>query len=92
MLVVGIVSIVLSLQSSNSLLKTAMQGTADIAAGRVQYELTSYIQIATAAGQNQVLGSDEVPLDEKEEYINQLATNNNMTRGNLLDLDGNSYF
>ena len=92
MLVVGIVSIVLSLQSSHSLLKTAMQGTAEIAAGRVQYELTSYIQIATAAGQNQVLGSDEVPLDEKEEYINQLATNNNMTRGNLLDLDGNSYF
>ena len=92
MLVVGIVSIVLSLQSSNSLLKTAMQGTADIAAGRVHYELTSYIQIATAAGQNQVLGSDEFPLDEKEEYINQLATNNNMTRGNLLDLDGNSYF
>ena len=92
MLVVGIVSIVLSLQSSNSLLKTAMQGTAEIAAGRVQYELTSYIQIATAAGQNQVLGSDEFPLDEKEEFINQLATNNNMTRGNLLDLDGNSYF
>lgn len=92
MLVVGIVSIVLSLQSSNSLLKTAMQGMADIAAGRVHYELTSYIQIATAAGQNQVLGSDEFPLDEKEEYINQLATNNNMTRGNLLDLDGNSYF
>lgn len=92
MLVVGIVSIVLSLQSSHSLLKTAMQGTAEIAAGRVQYELTSYIQIATAAGQNQVLGSDEFPLDEKEEFINQLATNNNMTRGNLLDLDGNSYF
>ena len=92
MLVVGIVSIVLSLQSSNSMLKTAMQGTAEIAAGRVQYELTSYIQIATAAGQNQVLGSDEFPLDEKEEFINQLATNNNMTRGNLLDLDGNSYF
>lgn len=92
MLAVGIVSIVLSLQSSNSLLKTAMQGTAEIAAGRVQYELTSYIQIATAAGQNQVLGSDEFPLDEKEEFINQLATNNNMTRGNLLDLDGNSYF
>lgn len=92
MLVVGIVSIVLSLQSSHSLVKTAMQGTAEIAAGRVQYELTSYIQIATAAGQNQVLGSDEFPLDEKEEFINQLATNNDMTRGNLLDLDGNSYF
>ena len=35
MLAVGIVSIVLSLQSSNSMLKTAMQGTAEIAAGRV---------------------------------------------------------
>lgn len=92
MLVIGIVSIVMSLQSSNSMLQTAMQGTAEIAASRVEYELVSYTEIATAAGQNQVLGSDTVPLDEKKEYINQLATNNNMTRGNLLDLQGNSYF
>lgn len=92
MLVIGIVSIAMSLQSSNSMLQTAMQGTAEIAASRVEYELVSYTEIATAAGQNQVLGSDAIPLDEKKEYINQLATNNNMTRGNLLDLQGNSYF
>lgn len=92
MLVIGIVSIAMSLQSSNSMLQTAMQGTAEIAASRVEYELVYYTEIATAAGQNQVLGSDAIPLDEKKEYINQLATNNNMTRGNLLDLQGNSYF
>ncbi|MGO5027909.1 methyl-accepting chemotaxis protein [Candidatus Agathobaculum pullicola] len=92
MLVIGIVSIVTSLQSSNAMLKTAMAGTAEIAAGRVEYELLSYSEIATAAGQSQVLGSEDVPLEEKQEYIKQLAINNNMTRGNLLDLQGNSYF
>lgn len=92
MLVIGIVSIVTSLQSSNAMLKTAMAGTAEIAASRVEYELLSYSEIAMAAGQNQVLGSDEVPLEDKQGYIEQLATNNNMTRGNLLDLQGNSYF
>lgn len=92
MLIVGGVSIVLSLQSSNSMLKTAMEGTAEIAAGRVEYELRSYIEIASTAGQSQVLSGEDVPLEEKEAYINQLATNYHMTRGNLLDLEGNSYF
>lgn len=92
MLIVGGVSIVLSLQSANSMLKTAMEGTAEIAAGRVEYELRSYIEIASTAGQSQVLSGEDVPLEEKEAYINQLATNYHMTRGNLLDLEGNSYF
>lgn len=92
MLVVGCVSILLSLQSSNSMLKTAMEGTAEIAAGRVEYELRSYIEIASTAGQSQILSGEDVALEEKEAYIDQLAKNNNMTRGNLLDLEGNSYF
>lgn len=92
MLVIGIVSIVMSLQSSNSMLQTAMQGTAEIAASRVEYELRSYIEIASTAGQSKMLSNNEVPAAEKETYINQLAKNYNMTRGNLLDLQGNSYF
>lgn len=92
MLVVGGVSIVLSLQSSNSMLMTAMKGTAEIAAGRVEYELRSYVEIASTAGQSQILSGEEISLQEKEAYINQLAQNSNMTRGNLLDLEGNSYF
>lgn len=92
MLAVGIVSIVLSLQSSNSMLKTAMEGTAEIAAGRVEYELRSYIEIASTAGQSEILSRETTTLEEKEAYIDQLAKNNKMTRGNLLDLEGNSYF
>lgn len=92
MLVVGGISILLSLQSSNSMLKTAMEGTAEIAAGRVEYELRSYIEIASTAGQSEILTRETATLEEKEAYIDQMAKNNNMTRGNLLDLEGNSYF
>lgn len=92
MLVIGIVSIVMSLQSSNSMLQTAMQGTAEIAASRVEYELRSYIEIASTAGQSDTLSSEDVSVADKEAYVNQMAKNYNMTRGNLLDLQGNSYF
>lgn len=92
MLAVGGISIALSLQSSNSMLKTAIEGAVEIAAGRVEYELRSYIEIASTAGQNEILSREDATLEEKEAYINQMATNNHMTRGNLLDLEGNSYF
>lgn len=92
MLIVGVVSIVISLKSSNSMLETAMQGTVDVAASRVEYELRSYIEIASATGQSEILTREDATLEEKEAYIDQMAKNNNMTRGNLLDLQGNSYF
>lgn len=92
MLVVGGVSIALSLRSSNSMLQTAMEGTTEIAAGRVEYELLSYIEVASLAGQSEILSREDATLEEKEAYIDQLAKNNNMTRGNLLDMQGNSYF
>lgn len=92
MVVIGVVSIAMNLRSSNSMLQTAMQGTAEITASRVEYELRSYIEIASTAGQSEVLSNPDVALTEKEAYINQMAQNFYMTRGNLLDLQGNSYF
>lgn len=92
MLTIGIVSIAMSLQSSNSMLQTAIEGTAEIAASRVEYELRSYIEIASTAGQNDVLSNNDVSVAEKETFINKMAKEYNMTRGNLLDLQGNSYF
>ena len=92
MLAIGIVSIAMNLQSSNSMLQTAMEGTAEIAASRVEYELRSYIEIASTAGQNDVLSNNDVSVAEKETYINKIAKEYNLTRGNLLDLQGNSYF
>lgn len=92
MVVIGVVSIAMSLRSSNSMLQTAMQGTAEVTASRVEYELRSYIEIASTAGQSEVLSNPDVALTEKEAYINQMAQNFYMTRGNLLDLQGNSYF
>lgn len=92
MLAIGIVSIAMNLQSSDSMLQTAMEGTAECAASRVEYELRSYIEIASTAGQNEVLSNNDVSVAEKETYINKVAKEYNMTRGNLLDLQGNSYF
>lgn len=42
MLAIGIVSITMNMQSSNSMLQTAMEGTAETAASRVEYELRSF--------------------------------------------------
>lgn len=92
MLVVGLTSIFLSLASSKTMLKTSMQGTADIAAARVEFELRSYIETAAMAGQNGLLSDDTATLQQKEEYISRMATQFGMTRGNLLDLNGDSLF
>ena len=92
MLAIGIVSITMNMQSSNSMLQTAMEGTAETAASRVEYELRSFIEIASTAGQNNVLSNNDVSVAEKETYINKVAKEYNLTRGNLLDLQGNSYF
>lgn len=92
MLVVGLTSIFLSLASSKTMLKTSMQGTADIAAARVEFELRSYIETAAMAGQNGLLSDDTATLQQKEEYISRVATQFGMTRGNLLDLNGDSLF
>lgn len=92
MLVVGLTSIFLSLASSKTMLKTSMQGTADIAAARVEFELRSYIETAAMAGENGLLSDDTATLQQKEEYISRVATQFGMTRGNLLDLNGDSLF
>lgn len=92
MLVVGLTSIFLSLSSSKEMLQTSMQGTAEIAAARVEFELRAYIETAAMAGQNELLTDDTVTVEEKEEYISRMATEFGMTRGNLLDLNGDSYF
>ena len=92
MLVVGLTSIFLSLTSSKEMLQTSMQGTAEIAAARVEFELLAYTETASMAGQNALLSDETATVAEKEEYVNRMATEFGMTRGNLLDLNGDSLF
>lgn len=92
MLLVGAVAIVMNLNSSNTLLKTSTEGAVEIAARRVQYELQAYIQVASLAGQRNVICNDDTTPEEKQAYIQEMADNYGMTRGNLLDANGISVF
>lgn len=92
MLLVGAVAIAMNLSSSNTMIQTALEGSAEIAAKRVEYELQSYIQVASMAGQRNVICEDDTSLEEKQAYIQQMADTYGMVRGNLLDENGISVF
>ena len=61
MLVIGIVSIAMSLQSSNSMLQTAMQGTAEIAATVSYTHLDVYKRQRIYSRGTSALGGTDFP-------------------------------
>lgn len=92
MIILGIVSISMNFYSSIAMLKTSMEGTAEVTSSRIQQELTAYKYAAGAVGSIARLSDPTVPLAEKQQLIDSYAKQYNMIRGNLLDLQGNSFF
>nr|WP_297280555.1 methyl-accepting chemotaxis protein [uncultured Butyricicoccus sp.] len=92
MFVLGSVSIFMNFTSSIDMVQTSMEGTAQVTADRIQSELKSYEEVAQATGTMVQLSNPATTVAEKEQLINVYAEEYGMTRGNLLDVSGNSLF
>ena len=65
--VLGIVTSVLNNHSTNSTLERNMKATARVASERVEWEMTSYRNLAADLGLMTRLSREDVPLEEKQE-------------------------
>ncbi len=92
MLLLGIISGVLLQTSAVQQLKQTAQTIADVAADRVRYEMVAYEEIAETAGANSEIADPRVSVSQKQQILNAWATEYGMTRSNLLDSSGKSYF
>ena len=90
--VLGIVTSVLNNHSTNSTLERNMKATARVASERVEWEMTSYRNLAADLGLMTRLSREDVPLEEKQEIIDERVKANELTRGNILDRNGISIF
>ena len=88
----GIITSVLNNHSTNSTLRRNMTATAKVASGRVEWEMTSYRNLAEDLGMTARLAREDATLEEKQEIIDERVKANDLTRGNILDKNGISIF
>lgn len=91
-LVCGGMGIAANYANTYATLEQNLTATATLAADRVSYELTSYVNVAEALGMVPALSDPEVSVAEKEAIVDQWADYYGMERGNLLDTSGDSLF
>lgn len=92
LMILGIFTSVLNSHSTNSTLERNMKATVKVAAERVEWEMTSYQNIAEDLGVMARLSSEEVSLEEKQKILDERVKANELTRGNILDKNGISIF
>lgn len=88
----GIVTSVLNNHSTNSTLEQNMKETSEVAAERVEWELTSYRNLAEDLGLMTRLSNEDASLEEKQQIIDERVKAHDLVRGNILDASGVSIF
>lgn len=88
----GIISSLLNSNSTNSTLKRNMNATARVSSERVEWEITSYKNLAEDLGMTARLASDEASVEDKKAIIDERIKVNELIRGDILDSSGTSIF
>ena len=88
----GIISCVLNSHSTNSTLERNMKATAKVSAERVEWEITSYKNLAEDLGLMARLANEEVDIEEKKTLVDERVKLNEMAYGDILDSKGISIF
>lgn len=88
----GIISCVLNSHSTNSTLERNMKATARVCAERVEWEITSYKNLAEDLGLMARLANEEVDVEEKKNLVDERVKLNEMAYGDILDSKGISIF
>ncbi len=92
MCIVGIFSSYMNYSSTIDTLEQTMKETAVITSDRVAQELNAYKNITYDVGTNAQLSDPDVPLETKQNIIEQCANEHGLTRGNIIGVDGKSIF
>lgn len=90
--IIGVISALLNFFSTMNLLEQTMTETVQIAAERVEQELSAYCNIVYEVGCIKQLSDEQVSVEQKQALINQRAQVHGFQRGNILDANGNSIF
>ncbi|MCI8300841.1 MAG: HAMP domain-containing protein [Lachnospiraceae bacterium] len=88
----GIIASALNNHSTNSTLERNMEATAHVSAERVEWEITSYKNIAEDLGMTARLSSDQAGLEDKKSIVEERIKVNELIDGDVLDITGNSIF
>lgn len=89
---IGGISIYLNYSSTNATLEQTMKETAKVTAKRIEMEITSYVNVARDVGCTEKLADPLISVEEKNEIVSSRAELFGFQRGNLLDLNGMSFF
>ena len=92
LVVLGTISCVTNLLSTNALLEDTMRQLATIAAERVQWELADFQDVVKEMGRTSRLAAMSVSADDKKSIVQQKAEEHGMVRGDILDVNGISIF
>ena len=92
LLVLGIISVFLNTHSTTSTLKRTMEETARVASERVQWEMTSYVNLVKELGMVADLSDENVSVEEKQAIVDGRVNMHQLVRGNVLDANGTSIF
>lgn len=92
LVILGSSSIYLNYSSTNSTIRQTMTEAAKLAADRIHWELTSYLNIIKEIGTLPTLYSSHYSLTQKQEIIDKKSLDYGMQRGNILDKNGLSIF
>ncbi len=84
----GIISSCLNNISTDSTLERNMNATARVAAERVEWEITSYMNIAEDLGMTARLAKEEASVEEKKKIVDERVKVNELVRGDILDSTG----
>lgn len=84
----GIISSFLNNTSTNSTLKRNMNATARVSAERVEWEITSYVNLAEDLGMTARLANDEASVEDKKAIVDERVKVNELIYGDILDSKG----
>ena len=88
----GIISSYLNNSSTKSTLKRNMNATARVSAERVEWEITSYKNLAEDLGMTARLASDAASVEDKKAIVDERVKVNELIYGDILDSKGISIF
>ena len=88
MLLLGTIAILLMSKNSNTVLYNSMEGTATVAAGRVQAELNALKKVAEGLGVQNIICSEDSTQTEKLNLVKNWVNCFGMTDGNIIGTDG----
>ncbi|MGN0691274.1 MAG: methyl-accepting chemotaxis protein [Oscillospiraceae bacterium] len=91
-----IIVILLNYQNAIKMVQNDMTQLVNSAAGRTQWEIESFRNVAVEAGRNSILTSKAVPNETRKAYLESIAESHGYQRGNFITsdgsgLDGNEY-